>query len=394
MIISGTIIPVGVKNKNGWGILDSEIPNVIATLKGKAITVCPRNDDAHACDFDPKAEIGQVSDVWFDPFSKKIRAMAKVTDTKAQDKIKDGTWKPNWSVRLAAKTTAEGWAKDVEGKNITVVPTGAWPEANFNVLASKDGGFEVVLLANFDVAPAPTNPIQSSVVLGTVNFVPMMKNSQNVSTYVEGSTTAGGNIWPSNGTETDYYQWNPLIVTPYVEPQPFVSSPQPKAEDDKKKEDVKGGKQMADEKVNTITVEQHTAALAERDQKIADLEKKVGDLTAGQADAISTKAKEIADAQITAYKASLARDSAIKEYVTAAKERGIKEVDVKMFDGLTAEQIGVFTASLKAIEAPKEDDDMTAAKYPARSTPEENGSLSVGIPEVQADGSVVWKDKF
>jgi hypothetical protein len=366
MIISGAIIPVGVKNKNGWGILDSEIQNVVKTLKGKAITVCPRGGDAHGCDFDPKSEIGNVTDVWFDPFSKKIRAMAEVTDTIAKGKISDGTWKPNWSVRLAAKENVDGWTKDVEGKNITIVPEGAWPDAKFNVLASnEDGGFEVSLIANFDIAPAPSEPsIQKPMILGTISFVPTENSIMNA---VVGSITPTS---PASG----------------------VSSPS-SPEGDGKQDDVLGGKSMSDKKdEKDQTVETLTAALTERDQKIADLEKKFNDFTAGQADTVATKAKEIADMQITAYKASLARDSAVKEYVTAANKRGIKDVDVKMFDGMTAEQITGFTASLAKIEVPEED--ATAAlRYPV-STPEENGALSVGIPEVQPDGSVKWVDKL
>jgi hypothetical protein len=365
MIISGAIIPVGVKNKNGWGILDSEIQNVVATLKGKSLTVCPRSGDAHACDFDPKAEIGKMSDVWYDPFAKKIKAMAEITDSVAQRKINEGTWKPNWSVRLAAKENVDGWAKGVEGKNVTVVPEGAWPDANFNVLASNEEGFETFLIANFSVsAPAPSEPSNPTTrtVLGTVEYVPTVTNLNHI---IGGSSTSS-----STGS----------------------SSPAPEEDENLKagENDSSGGNSM-DEKDNTMSVEQLQAALAERDQKITDLEKKVTDFTAGQTDAIATKAKEIADQQITAYKASLARDAAIQDYVVAATKRGIKEVKTEMFDGMTAEQIGVFTASLKEITVPstEDNDNLAGLKYPA-TTAEETGSLSVGIPSVGNDGKVTW----
>lgn len=376
MFISGAIIPVGVKNRNGWGILDSEIQNVINTLKGKALTVCPRSGDAHACDFDPKAEIGKMSNIWYDPFAKKIKAMAEITDSVAQRKISEGTWKPNWSVRLAAKQNVEGWANGVEGKNVTIVPEGAWPDAKFDVLASTEEGFETFLIANFSVsAPAPSEPsIPSRTVLGTVEYVP---TTNSISQTVAG--TANANLVYS--TSTDY-----------------ISPNQPNGEDNDenlKAGEGKGGNQMTDkpEKDENITTEQLKASLTERDQKIADLEKKLGDFTAGSADAVATKAKEIADQQIAAYKASLARDAAINDYVAAATARGVKDVDTKIFDGLTAEQIGVFTASLKAITVPTEDEDKTAGvRYPTQ-TPEEQGGLSVGIPTVGEDGKVTWVTK-
>jgi len=385
MIISGAIIPVGVKNKNGWGILDSEIQNVVATLKGKALTVCPRNGDAHGCDFDPKAEIGKMSNVWYDPFVKKIKAMAEITDSVAQRKISEGTWKPNWSVRLAAKENVDGWATGCEGKNVTVVPEGAWPDANFNVLASSEDGFETFLIANFSVsAPAPSEPsTQARTVLGTIEYVPTAKELNQV---ISG----------------------------------LASSPNSPEKNANVAGNSKGGKNMADtdKKETTLTMEQLQAALVERDAKIAALEKKAleqkpveqekvaskkteekvasekkDDKTVSQEELIASKAKEIADQQIAAYKASLAHEAAVSEYVAAATKRGIKDINTKIFEGMTAEQITAFTASLNAIKTEEVEDDKTAGlKYPA-STPEESGGLSVGIPSVDSDGKVTWVTK-
>ena len=379
MIISGAIIPVGVKNKNGWGILDSEIQNVINTLKGKPITVCSRNGGAHECDFDPKAEIGNVKDVWYDPFAKKIRAMAAVTDSVAQRKIAEGTWKPNWSVRLAAKDK-DGWAENAMGKNITIVPEGAWPDANFDVLAAKDDGYEINLLASFSVenAPAPSEPSNPNThtVIGTIEYV----SHNDINTAI--SNTSGNftsSTWPVDNS---------------ISPD--------KSTTDKDDKSLIGGNKMVEEIKKEKEIDPEVvAALQAKDDVIADLQKKLEEKVAAPVedkqdaeivsddDKIASKAKEIADQQIAAYKAGLEREIAINEYVAAAKAHGV-EAKTEMFEGLNAQQIGVFTAGMKSIKAPeKEDDKLAGLKYPT-STPEETGSLSVGIPKIGANGEVTW----
>jgi hypothetical protein len=328
MIISGAIIPVGVKNKNGWGILDSEILNVINTLKGKPLTICPRNGEPHACDYDPKSEIGQITEAWYDPFENKIRTMAKVTDSVAKTKIGEGTWQKNWSVRITAAETKDGWAHGTEAKNVTLVPNGAWPEANFDVLASKGDGFEAVLLASFE------------------------------------SSAPDASATPSENEQTA-----------------SQSSDSPPADESEGEGDKNftGGQDMTD-------TPDFKELLAAKDVEIDGLKQELTNLKASQAqmgEDIVQKAKELAAAEVTAYKESLARETAINDYVAAATERGVETVDTKMFEGLKSEQITALTASLKSIPAPTVDSDKVAAKYPAKraQTAEEQGGLSVGIPD-------------
>lgn len=327
MIISGAIIPVGVKNKNGWGILDSEVQNVINTLKDKPLTICPRSGDAHACDYDPKAEIGRITEAWYDPFKNQIRTMAEVTDSVAKTKIGEGTWQKNWSVRVTAAETKDGWAHGTEAKNVTLVPMGAWPEANFDVLASKGDGFEAVLLASFesDVPDVSATP------------------SENEQTASQSSD----NPPADEGGDGD--------------------------------ENLTGGQHMTD----TPDIKE---LLAAKDVEIDALKQEVINLKASQTqmgDDIVQKAKELAAAEVMAYKESIARDTAINAYVAAATERGVETVDTKIFDGLKSEQIAALTASLTAIPTPAKDEVAGGIKYPAKraQTAEEQGGLSVGIPD-------------
>jgi len=137
LIIEGPAIPIGKKNKNGWGIKESEVKNVVESLKRAVVRVCSR-DNEHACDEnnDPFAEIGRVVDVRVE--NGFIKPQVAITDRFAKIKIEDGTWEPNWSVYGIAHGGSEnGWAKNVEIKSLTLVRFPAWEEATFNIASSE-----------------------------------------------------------------------------------------------------------------------------------------------------------------------------------------------------------------------------------------------------------------
>jgi cation transport regulator len=144
LIIEGPAIPIGKRNKNGWGIKRLGSQDVIDTLKQAVVRICDRNDEEgeHGCDTrgDPKAEIGRVIDVRVeDEFIKPIVA---VTDRVAKVKIEDGTWEPHWSVFGHADHIKDGWAYGVRFKALTLVRNPAWKEATFRIASATDSGID------------------------------------------------------------------------------------------------------------------------------------------------------------------------------------------------------------------------------------------------------------
>jgi len=138
IFIEGDVFPIDEKNVNGWGIKESEVDNAINSLKSSVSRICSR-ESPHGCDEteDPKSEIGNVVDSWRD--GKWVRARVAVTDSVAEQKIKDGTWKNTWSIYGKAASVTDGWANGFNARSLTLVQNPAWKDASWEVAAS-DGG--------------------------------------------------------------------------------------------------------------------------------------------------------------------------------------------------------------------------------------------------------------
>lgn len=368
MLISGDVLPIGKLNSNGWGIPDSkeEIDSIVSTLVDKAIPICPRNEP-HGCDYDPKSEIGRVKHAWFDPLTKKIRAIGEILDPVAIEKIKSGVWKKNWSVRVAvSEKDKDGWIRKPVAQNLTIVPKGAWGDANWDVLASSDSGLEFKTLDEYalvdDSVAADGANVRAQMTIDEESF------SNDIDEFVKISYKANIASKPNV-----LINWNNTSVSldENMTPNQEVGN-------------------MVDEK--TTVDAKNDDVLAAKDAEITALKTQMAEMTAS----FESKAKEFAAQAVAAAKAEAAREVAIKEYIATATERGIKDIDTKVFDNLDAEKIGVFTAALKAIKVETKDE--TAGKgvtYPSSReiTPEENGGLSVGIPMRDESGNLSFVTK-
>lgn len=154
--ISGPLIEIGSKNKNGWGIPEDEVQNIIKDLEGTPLKICSGQDaitNEHSCDYnwDPKAAIGTIKqafqkDGW-------IHATGQVTDSEATRKVKEDTWPKKWSVFLTYRGKKEnGMLTGTKGRSVTLVRKPAYPGAGFKAggameeIDTQDGIFDEVLL--------------------------------------------------------------------------------------------------------------------------------------------------------------------------------------------------------------------------------------------------------
>jgi len=138
IFIEGTAFPIGVINRNGWGVPFSEVDNAVATLKTSVVRICSRLDP-HGCDYtgDPLSEIGHVVDAWKEGDDVKVKA--EITDSVAAQKIEDGTWKNNWSIFIGYdEADTEGWLHGIAAESITIVDRPAWDTATWQVVAASE----------------------------------------------------------------------------------------------------------------------------------------------------------------------------------------------------------------------------------------------------------------
>ncbi|HAL86879.1 MAG TPA: hypothetical protein DCM31_08455 [Deferribacteraceae bacterium] len=136
LFLEGLAFPIGEKNQNGWGIPEPEVDNAISSLKSSVVRICSR-DSPHGCDEneDPKAEIGSVSDAWRS--GNGVFAKVAINDSIAEQKIKDGTWKKNWSIYGKAPKVVDGWPVGFKARSLTLVQTPAWKQATWDMAASE-----------------------------------------------------------------------------------------------------------------------------------------------------------------------------------------------------------------------------------------------------------------
>jgi len=132
-IVEGTVFTVGKTNANGWAIPDEEVENALSSLKEAVVRVCSSRDE-HACDREGSRwdEIGRVIDAWRE--GDVVKARALITDSTAARKLKEGTWKPTWSL-FGTGRVEDGTVHNLNIESLTVVRKPAYREAEFTVAA-------------------------------------------------------------------------------------------------------------------------------------------------------------------------------------------------------------------------------------------------------------------
>lgn len=156
IFIEGDVFPIDEKNVNGWGIKEAEVDNAINSLKSSVSRICSR-ESPHGCDVaeDPKSEIGNVVDSWRD--GKWVKARVAVTDSVAEQKIKDGTWRNTWSVYGKAASVNDGWANGFNARSLTLVQNPAWKDASWEVAASEGGEVGLRTVTEFTLIASSQN---------------------------------------------------------------------------------------------------------------------------------------------------------------------------------------------------------------------------------------------
>ncbi|MDD4521692.1 MAG: hypothetical protein PHW84_01905 [Methanosarcina sp.] len=152
ILIEGTAFVLGVLNLNDQGIPFSEADNAIKSLKTSVVRICSRIAP-HFCDAigDPSSEIGHVVDAWLDNDNAICRA--EITDSVAEQKISDKTWKPYWSIfGTVDDYDSGGWAHGIIIESISLVDDPAWPEAQYSIIsASKDDPKKFHIISPFKI---------------------------------------------------------------------------------------------------------------------------------------------------------------------------------------------------------------------------------------------------
>jgi len=159
IFIEGTAYPIDKKNVNGWGVPEAEAENAISSLKSSVLKICP--GEGHLCDFseDPYGRIGHAVAAWRDGGEIKVRY--QVTDSIAERKIKEGTWKDlGWSTYGEAQTVDdEGWAHGFKSKTMTLVKNPAWKDASWAIAAAYNGLIGLRSISNSILISSEGDPI-------------------------------------------------------------------------------------------------------------------------------------------------------------------------------------------------------------------------------------------
>ncbi|MHC1597237.1 MAG: hypothetical protein ACXQT3_02860 [Methermicoccaceae archaeon] len=134
--VEGTVFTVGKTNANGWAIPDEEVGNALSSLKEAVVRVCNSRDE-HACDREGSRwdEIGRVIDAWREGDAVKARAL--ITDSTAARKLKEGTWRPTWSL-FGTGRVEDGTVHNLNIESLTVVRKPAYKEAEFMLAGSEE----------------------------------------------------------------------------------------------------------------------------------------------------------------------------------------------------------------------------------------------------------------
>jgi hypothetical protein len=149
MIIRGIGIPLGKINRAPvkWGIKNSpsEISRILKQAPGKKLHICKECfenvSDAHACDFDPRSEVGEIVKVTHNIKKNTVDFDVKVTNELISNKIATGQIKKSWSPYVSAeRQDDDGWLYNNEFGGLTLVNNPAYDECTFDVVYTAEGG--------------------------------------------------------------------------------------------------------------------------------------------------------------------------------------------------------------------------------------------------------------
>lgn len=279
VLIQGLAFPLDTRNNNGEGIPSTEIENAISSLKSAVIRVCPRNEP-HVCDVkeDPNAEIGHIADVWQD--KNNVYAVANITDSIADRKIRDGTWKGGWSIYAGGDDKQDGWLSGVNIKSLTLVNDPAWNDAKWTIAASNNESNEIRFFSSYQLVSSVGNTMTDPIT----------------------EPTGGGGI-----------------------PADFELK---LSEKDKLIETLNAEKASMTEQINTLSTEIGELKTVSASRVPMDEVQKMVDV----------QAQKIAASEVTKYKEELAKGVAL-EKLTAARAKVGLETDVKDYATLTASDV-------------------------------------------------------
>lgn len=148
MIIRGIGIPLGKINRAPvkWGIKNSpaEISRILRQAPGKKLHVCKECfenvSNAHACDFDPRSEVGEIVKAIHNNKKNTIDFDVKVTNDDVSSKIHSGVLKKSWSPYVSSdRQDDDGWLYNTEFGGLTLVNTPAYDECTFDVVYTAEG---------------------------------------------------------------------------------------------------------------------------------------------------------------------------------------------------------------------------------------------------------------
>lgn len=145
LFMSGSAIPIGVINKNGWGVPNDKkvIESIIESFKTSKLRICASNNiNEHHCDIsnDDNSNIGRISDAWVE--DNNIKVKVEVTKEDVIDKFINNQYSKMWSpYGYADEKDSDGWVRGgFEVKSLTFVNNPAWDNVSANELyASKKG---------------------------------------------------------------------------------------------------------------------------------------------------------------------------------------------------------------------------------------------------------------
>ena len=143
MYMEGAVFPIGLLNKNGWGLADepSVIKSTIETLKTSKIRICPITDDSeHSCDFnnDDTSNIGNIINAWRENDDIKVKLV--ITDENAVKKFNSNEFGTTWSPYGFAQTIDDdGFIRDnYINKSLTFVSNPAWNKTYGTIVAASE----------------------------------------------------------------------------------------------------------------------------------------------------------------------------------------------------------------------------------------------------------------
>lgn len=144
MIIEGTVYPLGVINKNRWGIPDEEdvVASAIESLKSAKLEICPActGKSEHHCYIDNTGiELGNILEAYRN--GENIDVKVDIVNEHAKEMFSSGEWGTTWSPVAEYETIdANGFVHGLlNTTNLTFVSQPAWNESKNNILyASED----------------------------------------------------------------------------------------------------------------------------------------------------------------------------------------------------------------------------------------------------------------